>query len=350
MNWKQKVVLVTGGTGSFGQEFVKTMLREHKPKKLIVFSRDEMKQWEMKKLYDDPCMRYFIGDVRDVDRLHRAFQGVNIIVHAAALKVVPTAEYNPFEVVKTNVIGAENVINLAIDNNVEKVIALSTDKAANPVNLYGATKLCAEKMFVAANNYSPEGTQFSVVRYGNVFGSRGSVVPFFKECRKTGVVPITDARMTRFWITLKQGVDFVVRNFDLMNGGEIFIPKLPSIKITDLAKAVCPNVKQEIVGIRPGEKIHETLVSSDDGFDTYEYSDKYVIYPKIVPAREFKITGAAVGSDFQGYRSDKNDEWFSVDQLRAFIEKEEIDVSNGRIELSLPKSPKFKKKNPTYKS
>ena len=342
MKWNNKVVLITGGTGSFGHEFVKVMLTQHKPKKLIVFSRDEMKQYEMRKIYNDPCMRYFIGDVRDPDRLHRAFQGVDIIVHAAALKVVPTAEYNPFEVVKTNVIGAENVINLAIDNNVEKVIALSTDKAANPVNLYGATKLCAEKMFVAANNYSPEGTRFSVVRYGNVFGSRGSVVPFFKECRRTGVVPITDERMTRFWITLRQGVEFVVNCFDEMSGGEIFVPKLPSIRIVDMAKVICPNAKRKIIGIRPGEKIHESLVSSDDGIDTYEFKDKYVIYSKIVPNRGNGIKGKLLGPDFEGYRSDKNSKWIKLSELNSLLAKEENegDLNNYTLrKISSKKRP-----------
>ena len=265
-SWKNKIVLITGGTGSFGRAFVQLLLKERKPKKLIIFSRDEMKQYEMQSIFSDTCVRYFIGDIRDADRLHRAFHGVDIVVHAAALKIVPTAEYNPFEVVKTNVIGAENIINMAIDNDVEKVIALSTDKAANPVNLYGATKLCAEKMCVAANNYSPFSTRFSVVRYGNVFGSRGSVVPFFKECRKTKVIPITDERMTRFWITLNQGAKFVLQCIDEMKGGEIFIPKLPSIRIVDLARAVCPTCKFKIVGRRPGEKVHETLVSKDEGF------------------------------------------------------------------------------------
>ncbi len=324
-NWNGKVVLVTGGTGSFGKEFVQKMLRDYDLKKIIVFSRDEMKQWEMKKIIHDPQnrVRYFIGDVRDEGRLHRAFQGVDIVVHAAALKIVPTAEYNPFEAVKTNVLGAENVINVAIDNKVSRVLALSTDKAANPVNLYGATKLCAEKMFVAGNNYSPYSTQFSVVRYGNVFGSRGSVVPFFKECRKKGVVPITDARMTRFWITLPQGVRFVINAIEEMQGGEIFIPKLPSVRITDLAKAVCPDAKQEVIGIRPGEKLHEVLVSADDGLATYEYEDKYVTYPQIA-AHEIKIKAAqSLGIEFPGYRSDNNTEWLELKDLTAMLEEEE---------------------------
>jgi len=320
--FKNKVVLVTGGTGSFGKEFTEIVLKKHSPKKLIIFSRDEMKQYEMKKVFDDKRLRYFIGDVRDADRLHRAFHGVDIIVHAAALKIVPTAEYNPFEAVKTNVIGAENVINIAIDNNVEKVIALSTDKAANPVNLYGATKLCAEKMFIAANNYSPYGTKFSVVRYGNVFGSRGSVVPFFEECKKSGVVPITDKRMTRFWITLEQGVKFVMHCLQEMKGGEIFIPKIPSMKMTDLAKAICPGCKQEIIGIRAGEKLHETMVPKDDGIYTYEYKDKFITYPYVVEYKGRKGGGKPLSFDFEGYRSDNNTKWLSINDLKKMARDE----------------------------
>ena len=317
-----KTILVTGGTGSFGKKFTQMVISKFKPKKVIIFSRDEMKQYEMSKQFDHPALRYFIGDVRDSDRLHRAFNGVDIIVHAAALKIVPTAEYNPFEAVKTNVIGAENVINVAIDNKVDRVIALSTDKAANPINLYGATKLCSEKMFVAANNYSTKGgTKFSVVRYGNVFGSRGSVVPFFKECKKRGVVPITDKRMTRFWITLEQGVELVFNGLKDMKGGEIFIPKIPSMKITDLAQAICPEVKQEIVGIRPGEKLHETLISKDDGIYTYEYENKYITYPYMVGSGNKKDGGGMLPPDFDGYRSDNNTEWLSVDQLHKMVEE-----------------------------
>ncbi len=322
--WKNKTILITGGTGSFGKTFVRRILG-FKPKKVIVFSRDEMKQWEMKKEIADPehRIRYFIGDIRDANRLHRAFHGVNLVVHAAALKIVPTAEYNPFEAIQTNVIGAENIINMAIDNNVERVVALSTDKAANPVNLYGATKLCAEKMFVAGNNYSPFGTKFSVVRYGNVFGSRGSVVPFFKECRDRGVVPITDARMTRFWINLDQGVDLVLHALEDSQGGEIFVPKLPSIRIADLAKAVCPNARQEITGIRPGEKLHETLVSSDDGISTYEYKNEFIVFPQIVAATTKRNGGKPLGTDFEGYRSDLNDQWLDTTALRQLIQKDD---------------------------
>jgi len=317
-----KSILITGGTGSFGKKFTETVLKKFKPKRLIIFSRDEMKQYEMRKIFSEkkyPNIRYFIGDIRDPERLHRAFNGVDIVVHAAALKIVPTSEYNPFEAVKTNVLGAENVINLAIDNNVKKVIALSTDKAANPINLYGATKLCAEKMFVAANNYSPHGTKFSVVRYGNVFNSRGSVVPFFKECCKKGVVNITDKRMTRFWITLEQGVEFVLSSMNMMKGGEIFIPKIASVKIADLAKAVCPGCKQKVVGIRPGEKLHETLLSSDDGIHSYEFNDRFIAYPKIVSHNNKKKRGKYLGVDFKGYRSDNNTEWLSARQLEKLV-------------------------------
>jgi len=320
--FKNKVVLVTGGTGSFGQKFTEIVLKHYKPKKLIIFSRDEMKQYEMRKKFDQKNIRYFLGDVRDPIRLHRAFYNVDIIVHAAALKIVPTAEYNPFEVVKTNIIGAENVINVAIDNNVKKVIALSTDKAANPINLYGATKLCAEKMFVAANHYSPVGTRFSVVRYGNVFSSRGSVAPFFKECCSKGEVPITDLRMTRFWITLDQGVNFVIRCLSSMAGGEIFIPKMPSIKITDLANAICPQCRQKVVGIREGEKLHETLVPVDDGINTLEYEDKFVTYHYIVDRKKRKRDGSAIKHDFKGYRSDNNNHWLSYDHLKQIIANE----------------------------
>ncbi len=325
-DWKNKVVLITGGTGSFGHEFVKTMLKKYQPKKLIIFSRDEMKQYEMHKLYHGPQVRYFVGDVRDSERLHRALHGVNIVVHASALKIVPTAEYNPFEAVKTNVIGAENVINAAIDNGVELVLALSTDKAVNPINLYGATKLCAEKMFIAANNYSPDGTRFSVVRYGNVFGSRGSVVPFFKQCRKTGVVPITDEAMTRFWITLPQGVALVTQSLEEMQGGEIFIPKIPSLKIVDLAEAICPGAKRQVIGIRPGEKLHEALVSKDEALYTYEYSDRFIACPEIVASRKPRAGGKPLPLNFEGYNSDTNDQWLSIHDLKKLVEGEECEA------------------------
>jgi len=323
-----KVVLITGGTGSFGKKFTKMVLTRCKPNKLIIFSRDELKQYEMqqefpKSEYSDVRLRFFVGDVRDPDRLHRAFSGVDVVIHAAALKIVPTAEYNPFEAVKTNIIGSENVINVAIDNDVEKVIVLSTDKAANPVSLYGATKLCSEKIFIAANNYFGKKTKFSVVRYGNVFGSRGSVIPFFNECRGKGSVPITDARMTRFWITLEQGVNFVLKCAKDMEGGEIFIPKIPSMKITDLAKAICPDCKQDIIGIRAGEKLHETLVSQDDGVHTYEYADRFIIYPDIVDHTDKKDGGEPLDLDFEGYRSDNNTQWLLVEELRAMAVEHE---------------------------
>jgi len=318
-----KVILVTGGTGSFGKKFTEIVLSRYKPKKLIIFSRDEMKQYEMKNTFSEEKyknIRYFIGDVRDSNRLHRALHGVDIVIHAAALKIVPTAEYNPFEAVRTNVFGAENVINVAIDNKVERVIALSTDKAVNPVNLYGATKLCAEKMFIAANNYSPHGTKFSVVRYGNVFGSRGSVVPFFKGCARKEEVLITDKNMTRFWITLDQGVEFVLSCLKTMKGGEIFVPKIPSMKITELAKAVCPDCRQKVIGIRPGEKLHESLLSSDDGICSREFKDRFIVYPKVVDHNSHKKDGRYLGVKFQGYRSDNNPEWLNVKQLKKMIE------------------------------
>lgn len=317
--FKNKVVLITGGTGSFGQKFTEITLKHYKPKKFIIFSRDEMKQYEMRKKFNHKNIRYFIGDVRDPNRLHRAFNGVDIIVHAAALKIVPTAEYNPFEAVKTNVIGAENVINVAIDNNVKKVIALSTDKAANPINLYGATKLCAEKMFVAANRHSPYGAKFSVVRYGNVSGSRGSVVPFFRECRQKGEVPITDLRMTRFWITLEQGVSFVLKCLDDMRGGEIFIPKIPSIKITDLAKAICPKCTQIVVGIRAGEKLHETLIPADDACFTIEEQDRFITMPDIIFGSRRKLAGKGLSDSFSGYTSENNKQYFSAKDLKVLL-------------------------------
>jgi len=319
-----KVVLITGGTGSFGKKFVEMVLQRYKPRKLIVYSRDELKQYEMNEQfikYSD-TLRYFIGDVRDKERLNRAFHGVDYVVHAAALKQVPAMEYNPFEAIKTNVMGAENVINVAIDQKIKKVIALSTDKASNPINLYGATKLCADKLFVAANSYSGDArTRFSVVRYGNVFGSRGSVVPFFKECRKKGKIPITDPRMTRFWITLKQGVGFVLNCLDVMVGGEVFIPKIPSMKVVDLAKAIAPECPQEVVGIRPGEKLHEIMISEDDSQNTVEFDGYYVIKPAFKWwADEKGIGGKKVSEGFK-YSSDTNPKWLTLDELHQMIEE-----------------------------
>ncbi len=279
-----KSILITGGTGSFGRKCTEVLLRNHKPGKIIIFSRDEFKQYQMAQVFPYekyPCMRYFIGDVCDKERLHRAFKGVDYVIHAAAMKQVPAAEYNPFEAVRTNILGAQNVINVAIDQGVGRVIALSTDKAANPVNLYGATKLCSDKLFVAGNAYvGRDETLFSVVRYGNVMGSRGSVIPFFLQQRKTGVLPITDPRMTRFWISLEQGANFVLQCLQRMVGGEMFVPKIPSMGIMDLAEAIAPECRTEIVGIRPGEKIHEVMITRDDARNAVEFEDFYVIKPE----------------------------------------------------------------------
>lgn len=278
--FKNKTILVTGGTGSFGKAFVKKVLAEHKPKAIRVYSRDELKQWEMEKEFNsDPRIRFFIGDVRDAARLTRATEGVDFLVHAAALKHVPACEYNPKEAVKTNVMGAINVINAALDNNVKKIIALSTDKAASPINIYGATKLCSDRLFIQSNSYrgAERDSQFSVVRYGNVMGSRGSVIPLFKKQKETGVITITDDRMTRFWITLPQAVDFVITNFALMQGGELFVPKIPSMKLVDLATVVAPDAKHKIIGIRPGEKLHEDLITADEGRLTHDLGDRYMI-------------------------------------------------------------------------
>src|SRR6476660_6074580 len=281
MNWSEQSVLVTGGTGSFGKKFVEIMLRDFQPKRLVIFSRDELKQHEMKASgFNHPSLRYFIGDVRDPGRLDRALAGVTVLVHAAALKQVPACEYNPFEAIQTNIMGGKSVIDAAINQGVRRILALSTDKAVNPINLYGATKLCAEKMFVQANAYAgAQNTRFSCARYGNVVGSRGSVIPIFLEQRKRGRITITDPRMTRFWITLDQGVKFVIRCLEQMHGGEVFSPKIPSMNIMDLVKAVAPNCKVEHVGIRPGEKLHEVLVSEDEARHTVETDDMYIIQP-----------------------------------------------------------------------
>ena len=319
-----KVILVTGGTGSFGKKFISILFEEFNPRKVIVFSRDELKQFEMSQQYSkySEKIRYFIGDVRDKERLFRAFHGVDYVVHAAALKQVPAMEYNPSEAVKTNIIGAMNIIDTAINCRIKKVIALSTDKACNPINLYGATKLCSDKLFVAANSYSGDaGTKFSVVRYGNVVGSRGSVVPFFKEKMKEGVLPITDERMTRFWITVEQGVRFVIKNFERMHGGEIFVPKIPSMNIMDLAKAIAPDSKTKIVGIRPGEKLHEVMISADDARNTREIEDCYVIQPAFQWwSAENHSDGRNVPEGFR-YSSDKNDQWLTIPQLQTMIKE-----------------------------
>jgi UDP-N-acetylglucosamine 4,6-dehydratase len=321
MDWAQATVLITGGTGSFGKQFVRVMLERYHPKKLIIFSRDELKQHEMRTGgVDDPSLRYFIGDVRDPDRLRRALHGVDVVVHAAALKQVPACEYNPIEAVMTNVMGARNVIEAALDAGVTRVMALSTDKAVNPVNLYGATKLVAEKLIVQANAYTGVGpTHFSCVRYGNVVGSRGSVIPLFLEQRKTGRVSITDPRMTRFWITLEQGVHFVIRCIEQMRGGEVFVPKLPSMKITDLLAVVAPGVEVEVIGIRPGEKLHESLVSEDEARNALEFEDMYVIQPAQAtwPVRGWE-DGGSLPPDFS-YTSLNNPRWLTPDQMASWI-------------------------------
>jgi UDP-N-acetylglucosamine 4,6-dehydratase len=316
-----KSVLVTGGTGSFGKRFIKTILAEGDPKRVIVFSRDELKQYELQQAYpNEPRLRFFIGDVRDDKRLYRAFHDVNYVVHAAALKQVPAAEYNPFEAVKTNVHGAQNVIEAAIEQGVEKVIALSTDKACSPINLYGATKLVSDKLFIAGNAYAAgTKTRFGVVRYGNVVGSRGSVVPFFKKLASTGVLPITDRRMTRFWITLDQGVRFVIDSLVRMHGGELFVPKIPSMKVVDLACAMAPDARLEIVGIRPGEKVHEEMISAPDSRRTLDMGEYYVIQPEMEWWKDRTLDGEAVADGFS-YASNTNNEWLTVEQLRQMIE------------------------------
>jgi len=319
---ENKTVLVTGGTGSFGYKFVSKAL-ELGAKKIIVFSRDELKQYEMQKQFEgQKKLRFFIGDVRDKDRLYRAFNCVDIVIHAAAMKHVDACEYNPFEAVKTNIHGAQNVIEAAIDCGVEKVIALSTDKACSPVNLYGATKLASDKLFVAANSYvGDKKTSFSVVRYGNVVGSRGSVVPFFKSIKHTGVLPVTDERMTRFWITLEQGVHFVLDSLNRMNGGEVFIPKIPSMKVIDLAKAIAPECDIKIVGIRPGEKLHEAMIMEDDARHTLEFDDYYVIQPEFPWwSKQYAVGGKELSDGFS-YTSDKNEDWLTVEQLQLLAEK-----------------------------
>ena len=325
MDWSTQTVLITGGTGSFGRAFVSYLQAHHPPKKLIVFSRDEFKQFEMSKVHHEPNMRYFLGDVKDLGRLKRACAGVDYIVHAAALKQVPACEYNPFEAIKTNVHGAQNVIDAAIENGVRKTVALSTDKAVSPANLYGATKLCAEKVFTAGNAYvsASADTRFSIVRYGNVMGSRGSVVPVFLAQRKTGVLPITDVRMTRFWITLHQGVQMVVSSIEKMRGGEIFIPKIPSLKVVDLARAIAPECKHEVIGIRPGEKLHELLISEEEMGHTMEFDDSFVIEPNFEWFESSRSNGKSV-VDKHVYSSETNDNWLSVEQLGSMLEQEKV--------------------------
>ncbi len=327
----QKSILITGGTGSFGKGLIRTVLKHYDPKKIIVYSRDEMKQFEMQQEFPESkyeCLRYFIGDVRDLSRLTTAMNEVDFVIHAAALKQVPASEYNPFEAVKTNVIGSQNVIEASIYTGVKRVIALSSDKAAAPINLYGATKLCADKLFVAANNYSGgHDVKFSVVRYGNVMGSRGSVIPFLLEKKKTGILPITDTRMTRFTITLQQGVDFVLQNLERMWGGELFVPKIPSYNILDIAEAIAPGCKREILGIRPGEKLHEEMITESDGLNTLEFDDYYVIVPSIRVWSKTKFKnesnvniGHTCQEDFR-YNSKSNKHFLSVEELRQLIKE-----------------------------
>lgn len=328
--FRDSSILVTGGTGSFGHTFIPMLLDRYDPRRVIVFSRDEMKQWEMAKKFEgDPRVRFFIGDVRDRDRLYRALDGVDYVVHAAATKIVPTAEYNPFECVKTNVLGAMNLIDACIDKGVKRVVALSTDKASSPINLYGATKLASDKLFVAGNSYAgSHNTRFAVVRYGNVMGSRGSVIPFFMSVRDQGVLPITDTRMTRFMLSLEQGVELVWHAFGDMEGGEIYVKKIPSMKVTDLARVVAPQARQEVVGIRPGEKLHEQMIGAEDSYYTYEYPEHFKILPAINNWNncEKRIKdGKEVPEGFV-YASDTNSEWMTGDQLQRWIE-----VNHGKI-------------------
>lgn len=335
-DWKSSSVLITGGTGSFGRKFTEVALRRLEPKRLIILSRDELKQYEMQQKFspdEHSSLRYFIGDVRDKDRLYRAFDGVDIVIHAAALKQVPAAEYNPIEPIKTNIMGAANVIDAAIDRGVHHVLALSTDKAANPINLYGATKLASDKLFTAANSYAgSHETRFSVVRYGNVVGSRGSVVPFFMKLRDSGPIPITDPRMTRFWITLDEGVEFVIRSIERMRGGEIFVPKIPSMNIMDLAEAIAPECETEIVGIRPGEKLHEVMVPEDDARQTLEYDEYFAIYPSFHQWTEEDLSADGGGEPCPpgfSYSSDNNSEWLSIEELRRIVGLADAEAEDG---------------------
>ena len=321
---KNSSILITGGTGSFGHSFVPLTLKKYNPKRLVIFSRDEMKQWEMAKLFkDDKRVRFFIGDVRDKNRLHRALNKVDFVIHAAATKIVPTAEYNPFECIKTNVNGAMNIIDACIDQGVKRVVALSTDKASSPINLYGASKLASDKLFVASNSSyaSSHKTIFAIVRYGNVIGSRGSIIPYFLSMKKKTTIPITDVRMTRFMITLKQGVQLVWKAFEDMIGGEIYVKKIPSIKVTDIASVVAPNATQKIIGIRPGEKLHEQMISSEDSYSTYGYSSYFKILPQI---NDWSLDKKRIGRGVKVpdgfiYRSDLNSEWMKKSELRKWI-------------------------------
>lgn len=322
MNWSKKIILLTGGTGSFGQAFAEIMLKKYNPKIIRIFSRDELKQWEMEKKFNrDKRLRFFIGDVRDEQRLKRAMDGVHFVVHAAALKQVPMCEYNPFEAVKTNILGAQNVINAAIDHNVEKVMSISSDKAVNPVNLYGATKMCMEKLFIAANAYvgDERRTKMSCVRYGNVIGSRGSIIPLFKEQKNRGTITITDKRMTRFWITLEDGVEFVIKSLEKMHGGEVFVPRIPSMKVLDFAEVIAEGCKIKSIGIRPGEKIHECLLTEDESRHTIEFRDFFIIEPEH-PWWSGRLHkgGRPLEEGFR-YTSDKNDKWIKKENLKEII-------------------------------
>lgn len=314
-----KVVLITGGSGSFGKAFVKTAL-QYKPKKVIVFSRDELKQWQMRQEIDDERLLFFLGDVRDRDRLFRSLENVDVVIHAAALKQVPALEYNPQEAIKTNILGASNLIDAAIEKNVHKIVGISTDKACEPLNLYGATKLAMEKLMIAGNSYAgKKDTRFSLVRYGNVAGSRGSVIPLFQKAKEQGVIPITDRRMTRFWITLDQGVQLVLNALELMHGGEIFIPKIPSVRIIDLAEAIAPGVTHNIVGVRPGEKLHEVLINESEAKMAFEYQTHYEIHPLFPFWSNKKINGGKPVKDGFRYDSYSNDSWLSIPQIKEFI-------------------------------
>lgn len=334
MDWTDQIVLVTGGTGSFGRKFVEILLQDFQPKKIIVFSRDELKQHQMRtRGFDQPSLRYFIGDIRDRDRLFRAMHGVDVVIHAAALKQVPACEYNPTEAVKTNVLGTSNVLEAALDAGVKKLIALSTDKAVNPINLYGATKLAAEKLTVQSNAYSAgSATRYACVRYGNVVGSRGSVVPEFLKQRDSGQLAITDDRMTRFWLSLEQGVRFVIKCFGQMQGGEVFVPKIPSMKLVDLAKAIAPEATLKVIGIRPGEKVHEVLISEDEARNTVEGERMFIVKPPATPwERSLEYGGKSLPEGFR-YSSEDNTEWLDIGGIRALIEPFERLYQDGRLD------------------
>lgn len=320
-----KNVLITGGTGSFGKAFVRKVIQRNKINKLIIYSRDELKQFEFSNEISNPKLRFFLGDVRDYDRLVMASKDVDVVIHAAAMKQIPAAEYNPMEAIKTNVIGAENVVKAAIHNEISKVLALSTDKAANPANLYGATKLCSDKLMMSGNLLAGKSkTRFSVVRYGNVLGSRGSVIPFFLEKKSEGLIPITDERMTRFWLTLDEGVEFVLNSLNIMEGGEIFVPKIPSFKVIDVARVVCPSIPTEIIGIRPGEKLHEVMVTEDDSYYTYEFNNFYVIFhPSVVASSKLLNSGEKVTTGFR-YSSDSNSDWHTENSFKKVLLENKI--------------------------